>query len=113
MSSLSPSYSELGRSRLVRDLGRSCFACWLAACIELCPFETDPDAGQASCSPSATASSCLSSDTIVDESRSTGARLIVVGTHGRSGIKHLVLESTAERVVRMSRLPVLIVPVAG
>lgn len=35
--------------------------------------------------------------------------LIVVGTHGRTGIPHLVLGSVAERVVRQSPCPVLVV----
>jgi universal stress protein A len=38
-----------------------------------------------------------------------GFDLIVMGTHGRRGIKHLVLGSVAERVVRMARCPVLTV----
>jgi universal stress protein A len=35
--------------------------------------------------------------------------LIVMGTHGRTGVKHLLLGSVAERVVRESRVPVLTV----
>ncbi len=37
------------------------------------------------------------------------ADLVVVGTHGRSGLKRLVLGSVAERVVRLARCPVWIV----
>jgi universal stress protein A len=33
--------------------------------------------------------------------------LIVIGTHGRTGLKHLVLGSVAEYVVRHARCPVL------
>lgn len=33
--------------------------------------------------------------------------LIVMGTHGRSGLKHVVLGSVAERVVRLADCPVL------
>ncbi len=36
--------------------------------------------------------------------------LIVMGTHGRTGVKHLVLGSVAERVVRGAKVPVLTVP---
>lgn len=35
--------------------------------------------------------------------------LIVMGTHGRTGIEHVILGSTAERVVRRSKIPVLTV----
>lgn len=38
-----------------------------------------------------------------------GFDLIVMGTHGRRGIKHLVLGSVAERVVRTAHCPVLTV----
>jgi nucleotide-binding universal stress UspA family protein len=35
---------------------------------------------------------------------------VVVGTHGRTGLSHLLLGSVAEYVVRHSPLPVLVVP---
>ena len=35
--------------------------------------------------------------------------LIVMGTHGRSGLKHLLLGSVAELVLRNARCPVLTV----
>lgn len=35
------------------------------------------------------------------------ADVIVMGTHGRTGIRHLIAGSVAERVVRMSGVPVL------
>lgn len=39
-----------------------------------------------------------------------GADLIVVSTHGRTGLKHLLIGSVAERTVRLARCPVLVVP---
>jgi nucleotide-binding universal stress UspA family protein len=39
-----------------------------------------------------------------------GIDLIVVGTHGRTGVSRLLLGSVAERVVRGARCPVLVVP---
>jgi nucleotide-binding universal stress UspA family protein len=38
--------------------------------------------------------------------------LIVVGTHGRTGVSRVLLGSVAERVVRGARCPVLVVPAA-
>jgi universal stress protein A len=39
--------------------------------------------------------------------------LIVVGTHGRSGLAHMLLGSVAEKVVRKAHCPVLTVRPAG
>ncbi|MCB9598480.1 MAG: universal stress protein [Sandaracinaceae bacterium] len=36
-----------------------------------------------------------------------GADLIVIATHGRTGLKHLLIGSVAERVVRHAKMPVL------
>jgi universal stress protein A len=41
------------------------------------------------------------------------ADLIVLGTHGRTGLTHVLVGSVAERVVRHARCPVLTVPLAG
>lgn len=41
--------------------------------------------------------------------QSLPADLVVMGTHGRTGIEHVLLGSTAERVVRHSPVPVLTV----
>ena len=39
-----------------------------------------------------------------------GADLIVVGTHGRTGLDRMLLGSVAERVLRLAHVPVLAVP---
>ena len=39
--------------------------------------------------------------------------VIVMGTHGRSGLQHLMLGSVAEKVLRKARYPVLTVPQKG
>lgn len=47
---------------------------------------------------------------ITDRARKIGAEIIVVGTHGRTGLAHIVMGSVAERVVRHAACPVLTVP---
>jgi nucleotide-binding universal stress UspA family protein len=47
---------------------------------------------------------------LVDHAKKVGADLIVVGTHGRTGVQHAVLGSVAERVVQRASCPVLVVP---
>jgi nucleotide-binding universal stress UspA family protein len=46
---------------------------------------------------------------IVNAARELGSDLIVLATHGRTGLKHILLGSTAERVVRYAPCPVLVV----
>ena len=48
-------------------------------------------------------------DGIVDTAREEGAALIVMGTHGRTGLGRVVLGSVADRVVRLAPCPVLTV----
>jgi nucleotide-binding universal stress UspA family protein len=44
---------------------------------------------------------------IVDTAKRTKADVIIMTTHGRTGLSHLVLGSVAERVVRSAACPVL------
>jgi nucleotide-binding universal stress UspA family protein len=53
------------------------------------------------------------SDAIIAGARECGADVIVMGTHGRRGFAHLMLGSTAERVVRTSPIPVLTLSTRG
>ena len=46
---------------------------------------------------------------ICEQAREIGADLIVIGTRGNTGLKRVLLGSTAERVVRFSHCPVLAV----
>jgi len=47
---------------------------------------------------------------IVDHARARGAGMIVVGSHGRTGVSHLLTGSVAEKVVRHAPCPILVVP---
>lgn len=46
---------------------------------------------------------------IVEKASKAGVDLIIMGTHGRTGLKHLLMGSVAERVVRLAPCPVLVV----
>lgn len=48
-------------------------------------------------------------DLIVREAKRARADVIVIGTHGRRGVRRLLLGSDAEEIVRSSPVPVLLV----
>ena len=50
---------------------------------------------------------------IVEEAEREGADVIVMATHGRSGLAHLLIGSVAEKVVRHATTPVLTIRVPG
>ncbi len=50
---------------------------------------------------------------IIKTAKERNADLIVIGTHGRTGINHMLFGSTAEKVVRKAPCPVLTVRIAG
>jgi nucleotide-binding universal stress UspA family protein len=47
---------------------------------------------------------------IIDCSKEFGADLIVIGTHSRTGLDRFLMGSVAEKVIRDSMIPVLVVP---
>lgn len=51
-------------------------------------------------------------DEIVAYANRVAADLIVMGTHGRTGIRRVLLGSVAEQVLRQARCPLLVVPPA-
>ena len=48
-------------------------------------------------------------DIIVRQAKKLGASMIVMGSHGRTGLRRLLLGSVAERTLRYASCPVLIV----
>ena len=50
---------------------------------------------------------------IIEEPLKWQADLIIMGTHGRTGLPRLVHGSYAERLIRHSPIPILLVPPAG
>jgi nucleotide-binding universal stress UspA family protein len=48
-------------------------------------------------------------DAILDVAKAKKCDLIVIGTHGRRGLAHVLLGSVAEKIVRLSPIPVLTV----
>jgi nucleotide-binding universal stress UspA family protein len=51
-----------------------------------------------------------SGEGIVAEARRRKADALVMGSHGRTGLKHLLMGSVAEHVLRAAGLPVLVIP---
>jgi nucleotide-binding universal stress UspA family protein len=52
----------------------------------------------------------LPSEQILEYADDRGVDMIVMGTHGRSGLSRVLIGSVAERTVRNSDFPVLVVP---
>ncbi len=50
---------------------------------------------------------------IIDYAKSESIELIVMGTHGRSGIEHILIGNVAEKVVRKSPCPVMTIRPKG
>ncbi len=52
----------------------------------------------------------IPSEEVLAVARTQGVELIVVGTRGKTGLEHILLGSTAERIIRRAPCPVLAVP---
>jgi nucleotide-binding universal stress UspA family protein len=46
---------------------------------------------------------------ILEIAKKKKARMIIIGSHGRTGLSHLLVGSKAERVVQLSPIPVTVV----
>lgn len=79
-----------------------------AAREELNRLVTDDDRRELNAKTILRTSSTIA-DTIVEYADEAHADVIVVGTHGRRAVAHLLLGSVAERVVRLAPCPVLTV----
>lgn len=51
----------------------------------------------------------IAADTIISRAQATGAALVVVGTHGRTGLARFTLGSTAQQIVERAPCSVLVV----
>ena len=49
---------------------------------------------------------------ILKKARREKADLIIMGTHGRSGLSHMVMGSVAQKTVQLAQIPVLTVPLS-
>jgi len=49
-------------------------------------------------------------ESVVNLAEEQGMNLIVISTHGRTGLSHMLVGSVTEKVVRLARCPVLSIP---
>jgi nucleotide-binding universal stress UspA family protein len=52
----------------------------------------------------------VTADTILNEAAKLRVDMVVVGSHGRGMVRHLLVGSVSEEVIRRSLVPVLVVP---
>jgi nucleotide-binding universal stress UspA family protein len=50
---------------------------------------------------------------IVDAAESGTVDMIVMGSHNRRGLDKLLMENVAEKVIHLSKIPVLVIPIKG
>ncbi|MGY0036445.1 universal stress protein [Pedobacter sp. NJ-S-72] len=50
---------------------------------------------------------------IIETAEKWGADIIVMGTHSRKGLPHLLLGSVAEDVIRHSKKTLIVIPVSN
>ncbi|MEO6746689.1 MAG: universal stress protein [Caldimonas sp.] len=53
------------------------------------------------------------SDRVMEQVAEWGADLVVIGTHGRRGVRRMMLGSDAEQILRTAQVPVLLVREGG
>lgn len=87
------------RERALEDARRRIEACRTALGADATPVVTTVRMGHVA-------------QTIVEYAKNVDAGMIVMGTHGRTGLAHFIIGSVAERVVRLAPCPVLTVGAA-
>lgn len=80
-----------------------------AAMEQMAALVTDDDRKQLRARTSVSTAS-VAADAVVQYAAREGVDLIVIGTHGRTGVRRLFMGSVADRIVRLSTCPVLAVP---
>ena len=90
------------------DLGRLQSDLEEAAREQINGLVTDDDRRRL-CAKAVVRTSLAPAETILEYARDAKIDCIVLGTHGRTGLKHVVMGSVAERVVRAAPCPVLTV----
>jgi nucleotide-binding universal stress UspA family protein len=55
----------------------------------------------------------LPQDEIIDQSKATGADMLVLGSHGHGALYHLFSGSVVTSVLHKSTIPVTVIPVHG
>lgn len=55
----------------------------------------------------------IPADVICDYAKENDIGMIVMATHGRTGLSHLMLGSVAEKTIRQTAIPTLIIPGEG
>ena len=66
--------------------------------------------GSLPCEPLVKVTAASTYREIIKQAEEIEASMIITATHGRTGVKHFLMGSTAERIVRESPIPVVIVP---
>ena len=93
--------------------GRSkCHPANARTCSSICVTFSSSTARPETCSHS-TQPGCTMPREILAQATRLGADLIVMGTHGRSGVERLMLGSVTEKILRKAKPPVLTVPAAA
>ena len=60
--------------------------------------------------PESTANSNCVVDTVIDVAKKIGAAMVVVGTHGRTGLSEVILGSVASGLLKRSPINIVVVP---